>query len=93
MVSRVSNPKIIIAELQIPIHTEVEEGIELTNNLAERTLRFGVMWRKRSQGGRGDTSGFCPCAIPVSSNASPPSVSLWMRSLLILRDKNLTLNG
>jgi len=38
-------------------------------------------------------SGFCPCAIPVGSNASPPSMSLWMRSLLISRDKNLTLNG
>ena len=71
----------------------VEEGVEPTNNLAERTLRFGVLWRKRSQGTRSDTSGFCPCAILVGSNASPPSMSLWMRSLLISRDKNLTLNS
>ncbi|MBW2068048.1 MAG: transposase [Deltaproteobacteria bacterium] len=55
----------------------VEEGVEPANNLAERTIRFGVLWRKRSQGSRGDTSGFCRCAIPVSSNVSPPSVSLW----------------
>ena len=67
--------------------------IALLINLAERTIRFGVLWRKRSQGTRGDKSEFCPCAIPVSSNASPPSMSLWMRSLLISRDKNLTLNG
>ena len=32
----------------------VEEGVEPTNNLAERTLRFGVLWRKRSQGTRSD---------------------------------------
>jgi len=25
-----------------------EEGVEPTNNLAERTIRFGVLWRKRS---------------------------------------------
>jgi len=29
-------------------------GVEPTNNLAERSLRFGVMWRKRSQGTRSD---------------------------------------
>jgi hypothetical protein len=28
----------------------LEEGVEPTNNLAERMLRFGVLWRKRSQG-------------------------------------------
>ena len=71
----------------------VEEGVEPTNNLAERTLRFGVLWRKRSQGTRSDTSGFCPCAILVGSNASPPSMFLWMRSLLISRYENLILNG
>jgi transposase len=27
-------------------------GVEPTNNLAERSLRFGVLWRKRSQGTR-----------------------------------------
>jgi len=27
-----------------------EVGVEPTNNLAERTLRFGVLWRKRSLG-------------------------------------------
>ena len=27
-----------------------EAGVEPTNNLAERTLRFGVLWRKRSLG-------------------------------------------
>ncbi|MBW2069074.1 MAG: transposase [Deltaproteobacteria bacterium] len=32
----------------------VEEGVELTNNLAERTIRFEVLWRKRSQGTRND---------------------------------------
>ena len=26
------------------------EGVEATNNIAERAHRFGVMWRKRSQG-------------------------------------------
>ena len=28
----------------------IEEGVEPTNNPAERMLRFGVLWRKRSQG-------------------------------------------
>lgn len=28
----------------------LEEGVEPTNNLAERMIRFGVLWRKRSQG-------------------------------------------
>jgi transposase len=32
----------------------VEEGVEPTNNLAERTIRFGVLWRKRSQGTKSD---------------------------------------
>jgi transposase len=27
-----------------------EQGVETTNNQAERALRFGVLWRKRSQG-------------------------------------------
>ena len=26
------------------------EGMEATNNIAERAHRFGVLWRKRSQG-------------------------------------------
>ncbi|MBW2069519.1 MAG: transposase, partial [Deltaproteobacteria bacterium] len=34
----------------------VEEGVEPTNNLAERTIRFRVLWRKRSQGTRSDRS-------------------------------------
>ena len=29
-------------------------GVEPTNNRSERVLRFGVLWRKRSQGTRGD---------------------------------------
>jgi transposase len=32
----------------------VEEGVQPTNNLAERTIRFGVLWRKRSQGTKGE---------------------------------------
>lgn len=31
-----------------------EEGVEPTNNLAERMIRFGVLWRKRSQGTNSD---------------------------------------
>ena len=31
-----------------------EDGVEPTNNLAERTIRFGVLWRKRSQGTQRD---------------------------------------
>jgi len=31
-----------------------ESGVDSTNNLAERLLRFGVLWRKRSQGSRSD---------------------------------------
>jgi len=31
-----------------------EPGVDSTNNLAERLLRFGVLWRKRSQGFRTD---------------------------------------
>jgi len=27
-----------------------QQGVEPTNNRAERALRFGVLWRKRSQG-------------------------------------------
>ncbi|MBW1974282.1 MAG: transposase [Deltaproteobacteria bacterium] len=61
--------------------------------LNERTIRFGALWRKRSQGTRNDMSEFYPRAILVSSNASPPSMSLWTRSLLISGDKNLILNG
>jgi transposase len=30
------------------------EGVEPTNNRAERALRFGVLWRKRSQGTQSD---------------------------------------
>jgi transposase len=29
-----------------------ESGVDSTNNLAERLLRFGVLWRKRSQGSK-----------------------------------------
>jgi transposase len=32
----------------------VEKGVDPTNNLAERTIRFGVLWRKRSQGTKSD---------------------------------------
>ena len=28
------------------------EGVEATKNMAERAHRFGVLWRKRSQGSR-----------------------------------------
>ena len=28
----------------------VQQGVEPTNNRAERALRFGVLWRKRSHG-------------------------------------------
>jgi transposase len=31
-----------------------EEGVEPTNNFAERMIRFAVLWRKRSQGTKGD---------------------------------------
>jgi transposase len=31
-----------------------EQGVEPTNNRAERALRFGVLWRKRSQGTESD---------------------------------------
>jgi transposase len=31
-----------------------EEGVDPTNNLAERTIRFAVLWRKRSQGTKTD---------------------------------------
>ena len=30
------------------------EGVEPTNNRAERALRHGVLWRKRSQGTQSD---------------------------------------
>ncbi|MBF0339757.1 MAG: transposase, partial [Magnetococcales bacterium] len=30
------------------------EGVETTNNRAERAARFGVLWRKRSQGTSSD---------------------------------------
>lgn len=32
----------------------LEEGVEPTNNHAERMIRFGVLWRKRSQGTNSD---------------------------------------
>ncbi|QCQ23176.1 hypothetical protein FDQ92_13945 [Desulfoglaeba alkanexedens ALDC] len=32
----------------------VNKGVEPTNNFAERTIRFGVLWRKRSQGTKSD---------------------------------------
>ena len=31
-----------------------ESGVEATNNRAERALRFGVLWRKRSKGTESD---------------------------------------
>lgn len=31
-----------------------EEGVEPTNNRDERALRFGVLWRKRSNGTKSD---------------------------------------
>jgi transposase len=31
-----------------------EEGVDPANNLAERMIRFGVLWRKRSQGTKSD---------------------------------------
>ncbi len=31
-----------------------EEGVEPTNNFAERMIRFAVLWRKRSQGTKSD---------------------------------------
>jgi len=31
-----------------------QQGVEPTNNRAERALRFGVLWRKRSQGTASD---------------------------------------
>ena len=31
------------------------QGVEATNNIAERAHRFGVLWRKRSQGTRSET--------------------------------------
>ena len=31
-----------------------EEGVEPTNNFGERTIRFAVLWRKRSQGTKSD---------------------------------------
>jgi len=40
-----------------------EAGVEPTNNLAERTLRFGVLWRKRSLGTASERGG-------TGSNAS-----------------------
>lgn len=32
----------------------LEEGVDPTNNFAERILRFAVLWRKRSQGTNSD---------------------------------------
>jgi len=32
----------------------VEEGVEPTNNFAERMIRFAVLWRKRSYGTKSD---------------------------------------
>ncbi len=32
----------------------VEEGVEPTNNRAERMIRFAVLWRKRSYGTKSD---------------------------------------
>jgi len=73
--------------------TECEKARPSFRKLAERTIRFGVLWRKRSRGTGGDTSEFRSCAIRVGSSASPSSMSLWMRSLLVSRDENLVLNG
>ena len=33
-----------------------EAGVQPTNNLAERTIRFAVLWRKRSFGSNSDKS-------------------------------------
>ncbi len=32
----------------------IEEGVDPTNNFGERIIRFGVLWRKRSQGTKSD---------------------------------------
>ena len=49
-------------------------GVEATNNVAERSLRFGVLWRKRSQGTNsekviGGSKGCCCCVRPVAFGA------------------------
>ncbi|MGA2404946.1 MAG: transposase [Syntrophobacteraceae bacterium] len=31
-----------------------EHGVDPTNNFGERTIRFAVLWRKRSQGTKSD---------------------------------------
>src|SRR5919204_3290476 len=48
------------------------QGVEATNHIAERAHRFGVLWRKRSQGNRARRaivgwSESCPCVTRVAS--------------------------
>jgi transposase len=40
----------LLTEMDSLIVFLYEPGVEPTNNRAERALRFGVLWRKRSQG-------------------------------------------
>src|SRR6478735_9251094 len=40
--------------IEIGHHLLVQHGVEPTNNRAERALRFGVLWRKRSLGTASD---------------------------------------
>ena len=75
-----------------------EHGVEPTNNRAERSLRFGVIWRKRCFGcqcdkGRVGLSGFLHSRKPAASNPSPRSRSWSIWSKPIQKSKSLIWRG
>ena len=48
------NPDIQFSPTKAKRHFVDENGVEPTNNRAERALRFAVLWRKRSYGTQSD---------------------------------------
>lgn len=75
-----------------------QEGVEPTNNRAERALRFGILWRKRPQGpastrATAGWSGFRPSAKRVVSKQGRRTPCWWMPSRACSRACNLNSPG
>jgi transposase len=74
------------------------EGVEPTNNFAERTIRFGVLWRKRNQGTKATKatvggSASCPCGKPAGCTRCPDSRCLYRPSIPISKSNTPTSTG
>jgi len=54
------------------------EGVEPTNNAAERALRPAVLWRKKSQGTRGEVgSNYVAAMLSVAATCKQQGKRVW----------------